>query len=279
MGDSSETNLARALRVLLRPLVRLVLRRGMAFGELAEIVKRVYVDVARRELAVPGKRPTISRIAVLTGLTRKEASRLVAEADGDDAVREDRRRINRAARVLTGWVQDAAFLDGRGLPATLPFDADDGPSVSTLVRRHGADVPPRAVLDELMRVGAVHETRDGRYRPVERAYVPRGGDDEKLAILGTDVADLIAAIDHNISDTAAEPFFQRKVAYDALPVEFLPELRDLVRTEAQRLLEQLDAEMAQHDRDTTPGEGPGGHRAMIGIYYYEEENDDSESSS
>jgi hypothetical protein len=269
MMKSDETPLARALGVLLRPLVRLVLRRGMAFGELAEIVKRAYVDVAQSELAVPGKRPTISRIAVLTGLTRKEVSRLLA-APAEATEGSDRRRINRAARVLAGWVRDPEFHDGRGAPASLPFDAADAPSIGALVRRHGADVPARAVLDELLRVGAVRELKDGRFRPVQRAYVPQADDAEKLAILGTDVADLVAAIDHNLSASGAEPFFQRKVAYDNLPLDFLPALRERVRVQAQELLEQLDDEMAQHDHDLNPAQGPAGHRAMVGIYYYEE---------
>jgi len=274
---ADETPLTRALRTLLRPLVRLALERGLACGELVEIVKRVYVDVARRDLAVPGKRSTTSRVAVLTGLTRKEAARLIAESDGDvaDEGAESRRRINRAARVMSGWVQDPEFHDGRGAPASLPFEAGDGASMSELVRRHGGDVPVRAVLDELIRVGAVRELSDGRYHLVERGYVPRGSADEKLAILGTDVADLISTISHNLSGAEGEPFFQRKVAYDALPAEFLPVLRERVGAQAQLLLEELDAEMAQHDRDTTQGEGAGGHRAMIGIYYYEEERDDS----
>lgn len=247
----------------------------MAFGEMAEILKQAYVDVARRELAVPGKRPTISRIAVLTGLTRKEASRLVA-GEGDGGAGEDRRSINRAARVLSGWVTDPDFHDGRGGPASLPFEDASGADVSELVRRHGADVPPRAVIDELLRVGAVRRLKDGRYRPMERAYVPSGGDDEKLAILGTDVADLISTIDHNLSDMGDVPFFQRKVAYDNLPAKYLPLLKERVRVDAQKLLEKFDVQMAKQDRDVTPNEDSGGHRAMVGIYYYEEECDDSD---
>ena len=122
------------------------------------------------------------------------------------------------------------------------------------------------------------ELKDGRYRPVERAYVPHGSTDEKLAILGTDVADLIASIDHNLSEPTEPAYTQRKVAYDNLPAKFLPVLRERVREEAQKLLEQLDAEMAPHDRDVHPSDDPGGHRAMVGIYYYEEECDGTDES-
>src|SRR6056297_393443 len=60
--------LERAVLTLLRPLIRLVLKRGMAYGQFAELVKRAYVDSARTDFGVPGRKLTISRVAVLTGL-------------------------------------------------------------------------------------------------------------------------------------------------------------------------------------------------------------------
>jgi hypothetical protein len=223
---------------------------------------------------VEGRKQTTSRISLLTGLTRKEVGRLLSKEDSGDAWR-DRSRINRAARVLNGWAQDPDFLDGRGAPASLPFEAERSVSFSDLVRRHGADVTARAVMDELLRVGSIRRLKDGRLRPLDRVYLPRTDASEKLAILGTDVADLIAAIDHNITQPEQEPFYQRKVAYDNLPAEYLPKLRGLVRRNAQKLLERLDAEMARHDRDVTPDpSSPGGKRAMVGIYYFEDDRDE-----
>ena len=259
-----------ALRTLLEPLVRLLLKRGVSCGDFFTLIKRVYVDVAEREFQVEGRKQSTSRISLLTGLTRKEVSKLVGESDAE-RTGHDRARVNRAARVLSGWVQDPDFANGQGTPASLPFDSDAGPSFSSLVRRHGGDVPPRAVLDELVRVGAVGRLKDGRIRAIERAYVPVADEAEKLVILGTDVADLISAIDHNLSDDSPEPFYQRKVAYDSLPADSLPALRKLVRRDAQRLLERLDREMAERDTDvnTTASDAPN-KRAMVGIYYFEE---------
>lgn len=279
--------LSQAIVTLLKPLVRLVLKRGMAFGQFSELVKRAYVEVAQQDFAVPGRRLTISRIAVLTGLTRKEAKR-VLESDPEDASAVSRRRINRAARVVSAWARDPDYFDGRGAPGSLPFeDPGGGPSFSTLVREHGADVTPRAVLDELVRVGAVEHLKDGRIRLVERAYIPQADESEKLAILGSDVADLIASIEHNLEPDldarGGRPFFQRKVAYDNLPRAYLEELQQRVRERAQQLLEELNDEMASHDLDVSPPAARGGDendrggsRAMVGIYYFQEEASDEE---
>ncbi len=259
--------LAAAVRSVLRPLVRILLRNGVPLWTLVDHAKQIYVEVASREFGVPGRKPSVSRVSLLTGLTRKEVSRLW-EDDGAAAV--DSTRYNRAAQVVSGWVRTRGFHGQNGEPAELPFDGARR-SFAELARRFGADVPPRALLDELIQAGAVERIGSGRLRLLTRAYVPRTDDQEKLAILGADVADLIATIDHNIVSPPERAFFQRKVAYDNLVAECLPELRERAGRRSQTLLEALDQFLSVHDRDTNPNAaGSGRHRAVLGIYYFEE---------
>lgn len=263
--------LARAVRRLLRPLVRILLRHGVSFKEFAEWAKQVYVEVADRDFPLPGRKQTHARISVLTGLTRKDVQRireLVPDADADAL-----RQYHRAARVVGGWVRDHRFADARGAPAILPVEGDER-SFAALVRAYSGDMPHRAVLDELVRVGAAVREGDA-VRLVADAYVPQRGDPQKLLILGTDVEALVETIDHNLEAEPCEARFQRKVAYNNLPVEALPRLRTLGAARAQALLEELDRWLADHDRDTNPDvEGTGRKRAGVGIYYFEGDYDD-----
>jgi hypothetical protein len=127
------------------------------------------------------------------------------------------------------------------------------------------------VLDELVRVGAARVMDDGRLRLRTAAYLAGGDEEESLSILGTDVAHLVGTIDHNLAAAEADRRFQRKVAYDNLPVEHIAEFRRLAARENQKLLLKLNAWLARHDRDATPGlEGTGRLRAGVGIYYFEE---------
>jgi hypothetical protein len=144
-------------------------------------------------------------------------------------------------------------------------------SFSELVKRFSGDIPVRATLDELIRVGAVERLEDGRIRLLTRSYVAESSDADKLHILGTDVTHLMSTIDHNLKSDSPGPFFQRKVAYDNLPDEVLPLFRQYSAKRAQTLLENLDRWLAQHDRDVTPAvKGTGRNNAGIGIYYFEE---------
>lgn len=257
---------------LLGPLVRVLLRHGMSFNAFSDLAKQVYVEVGMREFGIPGKKQTVSRVSILSGLSRKEVQRLLgerAQPTGTDA----QERYNRAARVIAGWVRDGDFTDASGDPLPLS-QGGTGASFSQLVKRYSGDVPARAVLDELLRVGAVERLGDDRIRLLSRAYIPRTSDPDKLDILGADVADLITTIDHNLQHDDAAPRFQRKVMYDNLPEEAVSAFRSLSAQQAQVLLENMDHWLSRHDRDVTPSvKGNGRVRAGIGIYYFEEDLD------
>jgi hypothetical protein len=263
--------LTAAVERVLHPLFRVLLRNHMSFKAFVDIAKHVYVEVAAEDFGIPGKKTSVSRVALLSGLTRKEVQRLLEAHVVDDV--ETGERYNRAARVVAGWVRDAEFSDASGNPKVLALQDGGGrTSFAELVRRFSGDIPFRAVLDELLRVGVVEMLGDDTIRLKTRAYVPESGDADKINILGTDVSDLVATIDHNLQHGAADPFFQRKVMYDNVPVEALQEFRRMSGAQAQALLERLDKWLSQHDRDTHPSiAGTGQVRTGIGIYYFEED--------
>lgn len=265
MDDPKHTLLAAVFK-LLQPLVRLLLRYGVPHGSFNELAKRAYVEVAERDFALPGKKQTDSRIAVLTGLTRKDVKDIREAADqpvGDSAA-----RYNRAARVISGWIQDRSFLDGWSEPMILPVEGE-GATFTRLVNTYGGDIPVRAVLDELLRVGTVARLEDGRIKLLQRAYVPNSSAADKLAILGNDAALLVETIEHNLSCAADAAYFQRKVAYNNLPDEAMPMLRTLAAQHGQAMLEELNAWLSQQDRDNNPNvQGSGRNYAGVGVYFF-----------
>ena len=257
-----------AFTVLLRPLVRILLRNGIPCDVLSAIARQVYVRVAAEEFALPGKKQTTSRISILTGLTRKEVRRIMTTTDVDNQEATD--RYNRAARVITGWVRDKEFHDKAGDPLALPVEGENA-SFGALVRSYSGDIPVRAMLDELLRVGAVRKTKEGRIRLQARFYVPEKSETDKLQILGSDTADLIATIAHNLT-AKATPRFQRKVMYDNVPVEAVQEFQRLSAKRAQLFLEGIDRWLSQQDRDVNPAvTGTGRKRVGVGLYYFEDD--------
>jgi hypothetical protein len=257
-----------AVTRVLRALFRVLLRNAMSYTAFEELARRTYVDVAMKDFCIEGKKPSISRASILSGLTRKEVHRLL-ELRAAPQDPEQGERYNRAARVLTGWMRDPDFLDAAGQPLALAIEGPHG--FAALVRRHSGDMPARAVLDELLRVGAVR-WQDGQHVALQtRAYVPARSATDKLDILGADVAELISTIDHNIEHGGLDPRFQRKVMYEAIPDSALPAFRKLSTNHSQALLERLDAWLQAHD--SAPGAAEARTpctRVGVGIYYFEE---------
>ena len=105
-----------ALRRILRPLVRLLLHFHITYPAFAAILKTVFVEIVDREFRLEGRAPTLSRIALLTGIYRKEVKRLREElAVEQDAPAEP----SLAALVISRWAGAADFTDEQGRPLAL----------------------------------------------------------------------------------------------------------------------------------------------------------------
>ena len=264
--DAGRGALHAAVLHLLKPLVRILLNHGVPFDTFAELARGAYVDVAHREFAIPGKKQTDSRVSVLTGLTRKEVARLRELEKPEDLA--SARSYNRAARVVSAWVREHPLEGTASGAAPLPLEGRR--SLSDLIHRHSGDMPVRAVIDELLRVGAIRLRESGDAELLHRHYLPPTGERRKLVYLGDDVADLIATIGHNLEARPGRTFFQRKVFYDNIPVEHMPQVRDAARKRGESAIDALVNDLAAHDRDANPkADGTGRMRAMVGIYYHE----------
>jgi len=276
MQKSKHRILAAAVARILKPLVRILLRSGISYGTFADIAKRQFVEVAQKEFSIQGRKQSVSRVSVITGLTRKEVGRIMGLHEPEDTRSED--RYNRASRVIAGWRRDRDFLDKEGKPMLLSV-AGTPNSFQELVKRYSGDMPYRAVLDELVADGAVERIEETCVKLTQRAYLPKADESMKLHILGVDTALLVDTVEHNLNRKDQPPRFQRKVLYDNLPDEALPELRRLSAESAQTLLEKLDKWLSRHDRDMNPKAGGAGRNtAGIGIYYFEKPYDEEDES-
>jgi len=284
MSNSVKTGLLAAFKTLLRPLVRILLRHGISFAEFAEIVKAVYVEIAVTDFKVAGKRGTKSRIAVITGLTRKEVSRVVENARKDSG--ESKSNLNRVARVLAGWHTDPDFIGPYGMPLEIRYEEGGISAVnfSTLVRRYSGDMSPRSMLDELMRVGAVVETEPGWLKVLRRVYEPQTLAQDNFERVGEVVKNFIDTVDFNLQKKEAGKGRFERIVYspEGIRDEDFPKFKNYVNERCQALLEEIDNWIARLD---LPDDSKSQERAAsknvthtgIGIYHYIERRDDKDT--
>ena len=274
MNDEIKKTLHAAVLRLLRPLVRLLLHHNVPYETFADLAKWVYVDIAGKEFQLPGKKQTTSRVSVITGLHRKEVARLQAMdvADTTAAIAS----FNRAEKVVTAWLQDARADDKSSSPRPLPLEGEK--SFSTLVKRYSGDMPVRAVLDELVRVGVVERTQTGEIALLNQgSIVPEAGNRaDLLNIFGQDASDFLSTNTHNVLSEGKERFFQRSIWTDNIPVEHLEAARNYARHRGEELNSEFTTKFSELDRDTNPAiTGTGKGRAVFGIYYFQEVTEDT----
>lgn len=260
--------LQKSVTRLLRPLARLLLRHGVSHAEFADWAKQAFVKEAEKNFGVGKKPPTVSRIAIVTGINRKEVKRI---QELPEQVSTNLSKHNRAARVVTGWLQDKDFHDSSGNPRPLDYGESDK-EFNLLVKRHSGDVPARAMLDELVRVGTVNRASDGKVVLLHKAYVPHESKEDMLGIFGESTSDLLETLDHNLSTESDQSRLQLSVVYDNLSAESVESFKQLSREKATQLLKDLDRHLSAQDRDLNPDVGgEGKYRAGLGLYLIESE--------
>ena len=270
MSNDLKRTLHAAVLRLLRPLVKLLLHHSVPFETFADLARWVYVDVAEKEFALEKKKQTASRISVITGLNRKEVARLQAMdvADNTSSIAS----FNRAEKVLTAWRREYPKAGSASHAASLALDGER--SFATLVKRYSGDMPVRAVLDELLRVGVVRRLENGEIEITtdDSTIVPNAEDKQALLTLfGEDTCDFIATISNNVIAPPERKLLQLKTWSDNIPVEAMNVARELASKHGQVALENFGNQLAPFDRDITPNtQGSGRARVVLGVYYYHE---------
>jgi len=165
MQDDIQRQILSAILLVLRPIARALLRAGVGYREFSEIAKVAFVETATKDYGLRGRPTNISRVAVMTGLTRKEVRKIRQMND----VREQTviLKTTPASQILHRWFTDEEFLGNSGIPRSLPFDGE-GLSFAYLVRKYGGDVPPGAMRTELLRIKAIQLDDKGQLQPLKR---------------------------------------------------------------------------------------------------------------
>lgn len=278
MGSNSEQisqvsppgSLLSALRRVLRPLVHLLLAKGVTYPILADFLKSVYVEVADKDFEIEGKSQTDSRISLLSGVHRKDVKRLRQDAYKEDTIPA---AVSLGAQLVARWTGDKKYRDKDGKLRTLSKLEKDGGALSfeALVKSVSKDIRSRAVLDEWLRLGIVTIEEGDNVRLSTDAFIPDKGFDEKAFYFGQNISNHLAASALNLLDHKP-PFMDRSAHYDELSIESVNELHALARTvgmEAIHTISQRAMELEEQDKTSNEEK----HRMNFGVFFYSQEDE------
>lgn len=253
--------LAQTLAII-EPLVTWLIRSGVGQAQFAAALKPLFLEAARRELDRQGGRPTDSALSLLSGLHRKDV-RAAREAAADTAtsIAGQRTRWGRpslASQVLSRWLLHP------GLGTSIAV-AGEAPSFEALSRSVSSDVRPRAVLQELERLGLVR-VEGNTVERLSDAFTPDRSGSEARALFAGAAADHLNAGVHNLSGLPGS-FLEQSVFADGLSPESIHELNQLANQIWSQARDQLIAAavpLCERDRETAQP-----MRFRLGLYSFQ----------
>ena len=260
-----KNTLTNACRALLRPIAAVLLRSGVTWKEFSELSKSVFVSVATDEFGIRGRPTNVSRVSILTGISRKEVKRQRQLLDGDALPASS--KTTDATRLLSGWFQDPDYTDEDGAPRPLTIDGPR-PSFSTLFADYGGDTPRQTMLRELLSAKSVDKDTDGRLTARRRYHMPADMDLGNLRFFGTNLFDHAETLSNNLASDGRPKRLEGFAVDSNVDAEHLEAFREFLDRRGQQFLEEIDDWLASHridpdDADASPV------RLGLGVYAIE----------
>lgn len=266
--ESLRLAILEATRHILMPLIKFLIRFGIGHREFSELSKKTFVDVAAQDFGVRGRPTNTSRIAVLTGLPRKQVKRLREQRGiGEFGTTH----MTQASLLLAAWFSDPNFIGKNGSPRQLAFDSGT-PSFVDLVNKYGRDIPAVAMLKELKRTGAVKVLPSGKLSVKSKTNLAKGSDSESVRRAGAVIHHMLSTVIHNLACESADDLrLERRSFSIQLKPKYFEEFRKFASIEGQKFVETIESWISAHEY--IPAEGGEPTRLIgAGVYMFEDEN-------
>lgn len=252
MADNLKAHVIATVKSLMKPIIMLLLRNGVTYKEFALLCKSIFVEAAAQDYGIRGRPTNVSRIAVLTGIDRKEVKRIKDLLQENTMALEAQSAQDRITRLLTAWHRDPEFSDGDNQGRLLPVEGERG-SFQSLVRRFGGDVPRQALFKEMLRVGVIAK-RDEGVTPLSRYFFPAQSDPQALLRAGSVISELGETLFHNLyvvddskPSQKSRRRFERRASNNLVDPRHVKAFHSYLDTEGQAFLERVDAWLSEHE--------------------------------
>ena len=248
--DIPKNPLYHAVRVMLRPIARFCLHRGLKVQDLIECIKFAFIDVALEQFEQLERRANVSKLSVATGLRRREVMRIYSEGDHKSWA------VSLATRVINTWRHDRRFTTPQGRPRVLGLEGGTS-DFARLVRAVTKDVSTASVLFDLERVEAVRRTPRGLELIVSARHAEKDLA-EATTMLGEDVAGVIRAIEENVSLDRKVPNLHIRTVFDNIAKEDIEMIRTKIVIDGGAFHARLAKFIGRYDLDIHPRPGKTG---------------------
>lgn len=265
MTIKTPISIINALENCLKPIARLCIHFGIDHRNLSEMLKAAFVSVAKEEFKVDGKSQTDSRIALLTGVHRKDVRRLLGRAPEKTTGRQQ----GLIANLISQWLSAPELQDQHGEPKPIPRNPHPDFKISffSLAESLTNDIHPRALMDECISRGIVNLTDDGMVHLVPESLMPEDDLDEKAHLFGQSIHDHISAAEFNLNG-GNPPFLDKFVCDEGLTESDVKDIAAAARKAAMNALKQVNNQVLEHKKQHCNTDNKLEYRIHFGTFFY-----------
>lgn len=255
-----------ALERVMKPVVRLLLARGISYVQFTDWLKHIFIETAAETFGDADKGINDSRISVITGVHRKDVKRL-RELTQTDAELKVPSTVKWGSQLVSTWLNTPSFCN-ETQPIAIARLRKHGQEISfeALSERITRDVSSRALLDEFVRLGILTIDDKDMVQLVTAAFIPAKGEDEKAYYLGLGVGDHAAAAVSNVLNQQPASF-DRLVHYNHFSAQSIEVIEKLSHEHGNLLLQQINTE-AEKQHLLSHEQKENGKRFTLGVYFY-----------
>lgn len=272
--NKTQAALVKAVSMLCKPLIRLLIEKGITFPQLRELMKELYVEVADEQFSLDDKKPSDSRIFVLTGIHRKDIKRIRLQNEQEN--QQITSSASLSGEIIARWNSMPEYLDDKGKPRQLLKSGKGNEAgFDHLVSSVSKDVRSRVILEEWLRLNIIR-LKDDYVVLNKSAFVTNKEFKEMAYYLGHNVHDHLASCVSNILEQE-EPMLERSVYYTSLTESSINKLKAIASKKGNDLLQHLNKQAIKlYDADKHKDDAT--YRMRLGVYWYQKQLEQDKES-
>lgn len=257
--------LIKAIKQVLKPLVKFLIYKQIPLASLVEIIKSAYVEVAEKEFSIDGKAPTDSRINVLTGVHRKDVKRL----RDHNETQQPSERLSVHSLMLASWMAEEPFAKNNE-PLALKMTGPDSFEMlaDTYTRQN---IRATSILQNWLEMGWVTKDENALIHLDLDAVLGNQLGEDQLYFFSQNLADHMATSTGNLVNKKKE--LERAVFYNGLTKDSIHALNIMSKKQAVDLLKNINKEalsLQKQDKKINKQK----HRFRLGTYFFSDVDHD-----
>ena len=257
MRHAPRKTISQILRLLLKPLARFCISHGVRVQDLNDFTKSALLDAATNVIERDGNKATVSRLAAITGLQRRDVEKFSSK----ETELDDSRDLIR--KVIGFWQSGEKFTTQAGAARVLTFGSESS-EFSELVKTVSKDMNSATILFELERLGIVEKSPRGLKLKVE-SYSPRKDAEAGFRVVSDDLHDLIQSAQDNLFSEASPAQLHVRTNYDNIRADALPEIKQWLLKEGHSFHARTRDFISQYDQEINPKPSFNGETTQVTV--------------